>query len=83
MKWDENRNEKSWNFGGIYYIKTMGTYCISFKKYTANEKSTVRKTKQNRLMILSSFAICDKRKSTYIRIKNSAILIVFEMISLK
>ena len=43
MKWDENRNEKSGNFGGIYYIKTMATYCISFKKYTANEKIDFQK----------------------------------------
>ena len=43
MKWDENRKEKSGNFGGIYYIKTMATYCISFKKYTANEKIDFQK----------------------------------------
>ena len=32
--------------------KTMETYCVSCKKYTANENSSVRKTKQNRLMLL-------------------------------
>ena len=30
----------------------METYCASCKKYTENEDSNVRKTKQNRLMIL-------------------------------
>ena len=28
-------------------------YCVCCKKYTENEKSNVRKTKQNRLMLLS------------------------------
>ena len=29
----------------IYYIKTMETYCVSCKKYNADENSSVRKTK--------------------------------------
>ena len=29
----------------------MEKYCVSCKKYTANEYSSVRKTKQNRLML--------------------------------
>ena len=36
----------------------MEKYCVSCKKYTANESSSVRKTKQNRLMLLSNCAIC-------------------------
>ena len=32
----------------------MATYCVSFKKYNANENSSVRKTRQNRLMLLSN-----------------------------
>ena len=31
----------------------METYCVNCKKNTANENSSVRKTKQNRLMLLS------------------------------
>ena len=31
----------------------MKTYCISCKKNTANKNSSVRKTKQNRLMVLN------------------------------
>ena len=45
----------------------METYGVSFKKYTYNENSSVRKTKQNRLMHLSNCAICGKRKSTFIK----------------
>ena len=41
----------------------METYSIRFKKYTANENSSVRKTKQNRLMLLSNCAICAKKKN--------------------
>ena len=33
----------------------METYCVSCKKNTANKISSVRKTKQNRLMLLSSY----------------------------
>ena len=44
----------------------METYCVSCKKYTANENSSVRKTKQNRLMLLSNCTVCSKKKSTFI-----------------
>ena len=32
----------------------MVTYCVSCKKYTETEISNVRKTKQNRLVLLSN-----------------------------
>ena len=44
----------------------METYCVSCKRITENENSSVKKAKQSRL-----------------KIKNSTILIIFEMISLK
>ena len=44
----------------------METYCDSCKKYTANENSSVRKTKQNRLMLSPNCAISGKKKSTFI-----------------
>ena len=47
----------------------METYCVSCKKYTANENSSVRKTKHNRLMLLSNCAICGKKNSTFIKNK--------------
>ena len=47
----------------------MKTYCVSCKKNTINENSSVRKTKQNRLMLLSNCAVCDKKKSTFIKNK--------------
>ena len=39
----------------------METYCVSCKKYTANENPNVRKTKRNRLMFLSDCTICGKK----------------------
>ena len=54
----------------------MRTYCVSSKKSTAKKNSDVRKTKQNKLMLLSNCAFCDKRISTFLKIKNSAILMI-------
>ena len=45
----------------------METYYISCKKYTANENSSVTKAKQNRLMALSNYAVCSKKKITFIK----------------
>ena len=42
---------------------------ISSKKNTANENSSVRKTKQNRLMLLSNCVICGKKKSMFAKTK--------------
>ena len=50
------------NFCGIYYIKTMETYSVRCKKYTANKNSNVQKTK-----LLSNCAVCGKKKSTFIK----------------
>ena len=40
----------------------MEMYCISCKKNTANKKSSVRRTIQNRLMLLSNCAVSGKKK---------------------
>ena len=53
----------------------MEIYLVSCKKYTANVNSSVRKTNQNRLMLLSNCAVCSK-KSTFIKIKKFIILII-------
>ena len=52
-------------------------------KDAINENSSVRKTKQNRLMLLSSCANCGKKIQFLLKIKTSTILIIFEMVSLK
>ena len=43
----------------------METYFVSYKKNIANENSSVRKTKQNRLIVLSNCAVCGKKKSRF------------------
>ena len=47
----------------------MEAYYVSCKKNIANEISSFRKTKQNRLMLLSNCAVCGKKKSTFIKNK--------------
>ena len=47
-------------------MKTIETYCASCKKITANKKSSVRKTKQNRLILVSNCTVCGKKKSTFL-----------------
>ena len=42
-------------------------YCISCKKNIAEEKSSVRTTRKNRLMLLSKCAVCRKKKSGFIK----------------
>ena len=37
------------------------------KENIANENPSVRKTKQNRLMLLLNYAICGKKKSRFIK----------------
>ena len=64
----------------VWYIKTIETFCVSGKKNTANKNASVRKTKQNRLMVLSVCAVCGKKNQLLLKIEN---LITFQMISLK
>ena len=45
----------------------METYCVSCKKNTANKNSSVRKTKQNKLMLLSNCTVCGKKMLTFIK----------------
>ena len=43
----------------------MESYCVKCEKHTANENSRVRKTKPNRLMLLSNCAICGRKKPSF------------------
>ena len=56
-------------------------YCVSCKKNTASESSSIRKLKQNRLTLLSNCAACDKKKSRFI--KNLRIQKFRETVNLK
>ena len=45
----------------------MGTHCVSDQKNTANENPGVRRTKQNRVILLWNCAGCGKKKSRFIK----------------
>ena len=62
--YDEIKEEIKIPENSVEYItkKTVESYCVSFKKRTSNENSSVRKTNQNRLMLLSNYAVCGKKK---------------------
>ena len=49
----------------------------------SNENSNVRKTKSNRLMLLSNCHICGKKKSGFINNQELNNFLKFEMTSLK
>ena len=48
-------------------MKKWKAIFVSCKKYTANENSSFRKTKQNSLTLLSNCAICSKKKLAFIQ----------------
>ena len=45
----------------------MNSYCLSSKKYTENINPKIVRTKNNRLMMLSKCAICNNKKSRFIK----------------
>ena len=59
-----------------YTIQKLGTYFVTCKKNTADKNCGVRKTKQNRLMIVSNCAICDKKKPMFKKEVNQLRLIL-------
>ena len=50
----------------------METYCASCKKNTANKNLNVRRTKQNKLILLSNCAVSGKKKSRFIKTKETS-----------
>ena len=40
----------------------MKIYCVSYKKNTVNKNASVRRTRENRLMVVLNCAICGKKK---------------------
>ena len=50
-----------------YYKETMNSYCLPCKKDTENINPKIVQTKNNRLMMLSKCAICNNKKSRFIK----------------
>ena len=45
----------------------MKSYCLKFKKHTENMNPNVSKTSNSRTMVLSKCAMCDGKKSRFIK----------------
>ena len=45
----------------------MKLYCLKYRKDTENINSKVSRTSNNRIMILSKYAICGSKKSRFIK----------------
>ena len=50
----------------------MKTYCVSCKKKTSDKNSSVRRTKQNSLILVSNRAIYCKKNQGSLKIKEQA-----------
>ena len=47
----------------------METYCIIFKKNIVNKNSSVRRTRENRLMLASNCVFCVKKNPGSLKVK--------------
>ena len=45
----------------LLYIKTMETYLVCYTKNIANKNYFVKRTKQNRSMLVSNCSVCVKK----------------------
>ena len=50
----------------VLHIKAMGTYCIICKKYS-KPNSSVKRSRQNRLILVLNCVICGRKKSKFIK----------------
>ena len=45
----------------------MVSYCLKCRRNTGSKNPRVAKTKNGRIMLLSKFAVCDSKKSKFIK----------------
>ena len=50
-----------------YIMQNQSKPIVSVVRNTENKNSNVRRTKENRLMILSNCAVCGRKKSAFIK----------------
>ena len=67
----------------IYYIKTIETFCVTCKKNTANKNSIARKLNKKYWCFYQTVLFGERKNQLLLRKKNSAILIIFKLISVK
>ena len=67
----------------MYYIKTIETFCVTCKKNTANKNSIARKLNKKYWCFYQTVLFGERKNQLLLRKKNSAILIIFKLISVK
>ena len=60
-KFKENSSPK------ILVYKILLSYCLKCRKNTESKNPKVAKTKNGRIILLSICAVCDRKKSTFIK----------------
>ena len=58
-----------------YYKETMLSYCLKCKKNTESINPIVSKTSNGQTIILSKCAICDSKKSKFIKEQQAKVLL--------
>ena len=53
----------------------MLSYCLKYRKNIARKNEKVVKTKNGRIMLLSKCAVCDSKKSKYIKEQEASLLL--------
>ena len=54
----------------------MNSYCLSCKKDTKNINPKIVRTKNNRLMMLSKYSVCNNKKSKFIKEREARGLLI-------
>ena len=54
----------------------MVSYCLKWRRNLESQNSKVARTKNGRIMLLSKFLVCDKKKSKFIKQQETSGLII-------
>ena len=54
----------------------MVSYCLKWRRNLESQNSKVARTKNGRIMLLSKFLVCDKKKSKFIKQQETSGLLI-------
>ena len=54
----------------------MVSYCLKWRRNLESQNSKVARTKNGRIMLLSKFLVCDKKKSNFIKQQETSGLLI-------
>ena len=54
----------------------MVSYCLKWRRNLESQNSKVARTKHGRIMLLSKFLVCDKKKSKFIKQQETSGLLI-------